>query len=60
MLYHILVFLSDICCLLPASVARFIGKILGELTWIVVPKKRKQLISTKIEIIIKTYVLAKE
>lgn len=42
MLYHILVFLSDICCLLPASVARFVGKILGELTWIVVPKKENK------------------
>ena len=49
MLYHILVFLSDICCLLPASVARFIGKILGELTWIVVPKKRKQMAIHNIE-----------
>lgn len=41
MLYHILVFLSDICCLLPSSITRFIGKILGEITWYVVPKKRK-------------------
>lgn len=49
MLYHILVFLSDICCLLPASVARLIGKILGELTWIVVPKKRKQMAIHNIE-----------
>ena len=42
MLYHILVFLSDICCLLPASVARFIGKILGELTWMLFLKKENK------------------
>lgn len=43
MLYHILVLISDICCILPEKFVRLIGKILGELTWLVVPKKRKQM-----------------
>ena len=41
MLYRILVLISDISCLLPSGITRFIGKILGELTWLIVPKKRK-------------------
>lgn len=43
MLYRILVLISDICCLLPASITRCIGKIIGELTWLVVPRKRKDM-----------------
>lgn len=49
MLYHILVLISNICCLLPAGVVRFIGKILGELTWLVVPKKRKKMAQRNIQ-----------
>lgn len=41
MLYHSLVLLSNICCVLPEGFTRFIGKIIGNLTWYLVPKKRK-------------------
>lgn len=43
MLYHILVFISNLCCILPANITRFIGKIIGNLTWYVVPAKRKEM-----------------
>lgn len=43
MLYRILVLISDICCILPETFARFLGKILGEITWLVVPQKRKNM-----------------
>ncbi len=43
MLYHVLKSISDICCLLPECFTRFIGRILGEITWLVVPKRRKNM-----------------
>lgn len=49
MLYYILVGLSNLCCILPETVTRFIGKVLGEITWLVVPQKRKKMASRNIE-----------
>lgn len=49
MLYYILVGLSNLCCILPEAMARFIGKVLGEITWLVVPQKRKKMASHNIE-----------
>lgn len=43
MLYRILRLVSDICCILPASAAKLIGKALGAATWPAVPKKRRQM-----------------
>ncbi len=43
MLYHVLVLFSNICCLLPESIARFLGKVIGRVTWCAVPQKRKRM-----------------
>ena len=43
MSYYISKLFSHIICLLPNNVNRKIGNILGELTWLIVPKKRKRM-----------------
>jgi len=42
-LYHIMKVFSWLCCLLPTGICRFLGAILGELTWLVVPSRRKKM-----------------
>ena len=41
MTYYVAKFFSRVFCLLPRSAAEFIGVILGEIFWLVVPKRRK-------------------
>ena len=43
MSYYISKLFSHIICLLPNNVNRNIGNILGELTWLIVPEKRKKM-----------------
>ena len=48
MLYKFLVSLSDFFCMLSPGIARGIGKVFGELTWLAVPKKRKNMAKNNI------------
>lgn len=48
MLYHIIKFCSSVLCFLPAGFCRWLGDLLGEITWLVVPKRRKQMAAANI------------
>lgn len=41
MSYYLMLLLSRICCLLPASLCELMGQALGNFAWIFVPKRRK-------------------
>lgn len=43
MSYYVAKFISFICCHLPGSWCNWLGEFLGNLTWTVVPKRRKEL-----------------
>ena len=43
MAYYVAIFFSKIFCLLPQGASMAIGKFLGELFWLVVPKRRKEM-----------------
>ena len=43
MLYYIMKFFSRICCFLPQSFCLWLGELLGEVTWILVPARRKRM-----------------
>ena len=43
MLYHFLVLLSNICCILPDILTRAVGVVLGHATWLFMPQKRKRM-----------------
>ena len=42
-MYHIMKILSRLICCLPLGICRIIGDFLGEVTWVLVPTKRKKL-----------------
>lgn len=54
MTYWLAIFTSKIFCLMPRALAEFIGKILGEIFWLVVPKKRKKMACENIMRCLKT------
>ncbi len=43
MLYYIMKFFSRICCLLPRSFCLWLGNLLGQVTWVLVPDRRKRM-----------------
>ncbi len=43
MLYYVLRAISALVCVLPRSVCEFLGRVLGNFAWLVVPGKRKKL-----------------
>ena len=43
MLYYIMKFFSRICCLLPRSFCLWLGNLLGQVTWVLVPARRKRM-----------------
>lgn len=43
MAYYFAKLVSWLCCLLPAGLAEWLGRTLGALTWLVVPKRRKRM-----------------
>ncbi len=49
MLYYILKAISFVACQLPRSICEFLGLALGNLAWLVIPKKRKQLAKDQIK-----------
>ena len=49
MLYYVLKAISLVACALPRSFCEFLGQALGNLAWLVVPQKRKQLATGQIK-----------
>ena len=43
MLYYIMKIFSRMCCLLPKSFCLYLGELLGQLTWLLVPARRKRM-----------------
>ena len=43
MLYYIMKIFSRMCCLLPQSFCLYLGELLGQLTWLLVPARRKRM-----------------
>lgn len=41
--YYLMLLFSRFCCMLPASVCEAFGRILGEIAWQVIPKRRKNM-----------------
>ena len=41
--YYMVKAISFVVCLLPRSVGEILGKLLGEIAWLFVPAKRKQI-----------------
>lgn len=42
-MYYLALFMSRVCCLLPWTVCEVLGKLMGQLAWIVIPRWRKEL-----------------
>lgn len=47
--YYLLKAISKICCILPRGVCELLGRVLGNLAWIFVPKRRKDLARSQIK-----------
>ena len=54
MSYYVAVFFSKLCCLLPAGFCDWLGTVLGNLTWYVIPKKRRSMAIDNVKRCLKT------
>lgn len=48
MMYYVMIFFSKVLCILPPFFCRWIGDLVGEITWLVVPTRRKRMATANI------------